>query len=67
MKKLLYSKKPKLIDKNTNIPIFEIQKKNVNEFSIKNAAEIHDNALSWLFSTHNVNEKKLREDLIGKG
>jgi len=66
MKKLLYSKKPKLIDKNTNIPIFEIQKKNVNEFSIKNAAEIHDNALSWLFSTHNVNEKKLREDLIGK-
>ena len=66
MKKLLYSKKPKLIDKNTNIPIFEVQKKNVNEFSIKNAAEIHDNALSWLFSTHNVNEKKLREDLIGK-
>jgi len=66
MKKLLYSKKPKSIDKNTNIPIFEIQKKNVNEFSIKNAAEIHDNALSWLFSTHNVNEKKLREDLIGK-
>ena len=66
MKKLLYSKKPKLIDKNTNIPIFEVQKKNVNEFSIKNAAEIHDNALSWLFSTHNVNEKKLREELIGK-
>ena len=66
MKKLLYSKKPKLIDKKTNIPIFEIQKKNVNEFSIKNAAEIHDNALSWLFNTHNVNEKKLREDLIGK-
>ena len=66
MRKLLYSKKPKLIDKKTGIPIFENQKKNVNEFSIKNAAEIHDNALSWLFNTHNVNEKKLREELIGK-
>ena len=65
MRKLLYSKKPKLIDKKTGIPIFENQK-NVNEFSIKNAAEIHDNALSWLFNTHNVNEKKLREELIGK-
>ena len=49
MKKLLYSKKPKLIDKSTNIPIFEVQKKILKEFSIKNAAEIHDNALNWLF------------------
>lgn len=66
MKKLLYSIKPKLIEKKTKIPIFENQKENVNEFSIKNAAEIHDNALDWLFKTHNVNEKKLRKTLINK-
>ena len=66
MKHLLYNKKPKSIDKKTQIPIFEKQKENINEFSIKNAAEIHDNALNWLFKTHNVNEKKLRETLIGK-
>ena len=42
------------------------QKENVNEFSIKNAAEIHDNALNWLFKTHNVNEEELRIELINK-
>lgn len=66
MTKFLYNKKPKSTDEETKIPIFENQKENVNEFSIKNAAEIHDNALSWLFKTHNVNEDELRIELIDK-
>ena len=66
MTKLLYNKKPKLTDKETQIPIFDNQKENVNEFSIKDAAEIHDNALSWLFKTHGVNENELRIELIDK-
>ena len=66
MTKILYNKKPKSIDKDTKIPIFDNQKENVNEFSIKNAAEIHDNALNWLFKTHNVNEEELRIELINK-
>ncbi len=66
MTKILYNKKPKSIDKDTEIPIFDNQKENVNEFSIKNAAEIHDNALNWLFKTHNVNEEELRIELINK-
>jgi len=66
MSKLLYNKKPKTTDSNTNIPIFENQKENVNEFSIKNAAEIHDNALNWLFKTHNVKEDELRVNLISR-
>ena len=64
MTKILYNKKPKSIDKDTEIPIFDNQKENVNEFSIKNAAEIHDNALNWLFKTHNVNEEELRIEPI---
>ena len=60
MIKKLYNCSPKHIDKNTNIPVFKNQEINLNEFSIKNAAEIHDNALKWLFDTHKVNE----EDLI---
>ncbi len=66
MKNKLYNCDPKYIDQGTDIPIFKHQEINVNEFSIKNAAEIHDNALKWLFDTHKVNEKALREDMINK-
>ena len=66
MKANLYNKKPHHIDKKSKIPIFDYQKKNINEFSIKNAAKIHDNALNWLFKTHKVNEHQLRKYLIGK-
>ena len=61
-----YSRKPKYIDKKTNIPVFKNQDEDVNEFSILNAAEIHDNALKWLFATHNVSEDELRRNMINK-
>ena len=50
MTNLIYNKEPLEIDESTGIPVFQFQDENVNEFSIKNAAEIHDNALNWLFS-----------------
>ena len=38
-----YNSEPEYIDKKTNIPVFKNQDEDVNEFSIQNAAEIHDN------------------------
>ena len=66
MNNLIYNKKPLEIDESTGIPVFQFQDENVNEFSIKNAAEIHDNALNWLFQTHGVNEDDLRKELVKK-
>ena len=66
MKKKIYNAEPKFYDKSTNIPVFISQEMNLNEFSIQNAAEIHDNALNWLFETHNVNEDSLRKNLIDR-
>ena len=66
MKKKIYNTEPKFYDKSTNIPVFISQETNLNEFSIKNAAEIHDNALNWLFETHYVNEDSLRKNLIDR-
>ena len=66
MKKKLYNCSPKYIDKVTNIPVFKNQKTNLNEFSIKNAAKIHDNALNWLFDTHKVNEEDFRRNIISR-
>lgn len=61
-----YNSEPEYIDKKTNIPVFKNQDEDVNEFSIQNAAEIHDNALRWLFETHNINEENLRKNLIDR-
>ena len=46
------------------IPAFAFQAENVNEYSIKNAAKIHDNSLDWLFSTHNIQEEKFRDAVL---
>ncbi len=62
----MYTEEPKFYDKSTNIPVFVSQEMNLNEFSIQNAAEIHDNALNWLFETHNVDEDSLRKNLIDR-
>lgn len=64
MNKKFYKIQPNYFDKLNGIPVFASQDKNVNEFSIQNAAQIHDNALKWLFDTHKVNEDELRENLI---
>lgn len=50
----------------TRIPIFASEPEGVNEYSQKNAAEIHDNALRWVFSTFAADEAALRERLIAR-
>jgi SAM-dependent methyltransferase len=64
MDKKFYRIEPNYYDKLNGIPVFTSQDLDVNEFSIRNAAEIHDNALKWLFDTHNVKEDDLRKNLI---
>lgn len=51
-------------DEETNIVFFEKQEKNKNEYSIEKAAEVHDNALSWLLEAHNTTEDKFRQDIL---
>ena len=52
--------------KGTQILNFDCQDENVNEYSIKHAAEIHDNSLEWLLTTHHVSEPEFREDLLSQ-
>ena len=50
----------------TQIPIFDCQDEDVNEYSIKHAADIHDNSLDWLLNTHHISEEKFREDVLSQ-
>ena len=36
--------------KDSKVPVFAISKKNINEYTISEAANIHDNSLEWLLS-----------------
>lgn len=47
-------------------PIFSFQAEDSNEYSTANAAQIHDNALSWLFATFRTTESELRGNLVKK-
>jgi SAM-dependent methyltransferase len=48
----------------TKVPVFASETENANEYSIINAAEIHDNALRWVFRTFGDNEPDLRKRLV---
>ena len=48
----------------TDVPIFASQPEVSNEYSIVNAAEVHDNSLRWVFATFDEQEPRLRERLI---
>jgi len=50
----------------TRIPIFAEAPADSSEYSITNAAEVHDNALRWLFATFGTTEDSLRANLIGR-
>ena len=50
----------------SSIPIFASDSDDANEFTTNRAAEIHDNALSWLFRTFNVDEARLRRHMVSK-
>lgn len=49
---------------NSDIPVFASQPEVSNEYSMVNAAEVHDNALRWVFATFDDQEPRLRERLI---
>lgn len=50
----------------TQVPIFACEPENANEYAIKNAAVMHDNALRWVFDTFGTDEPTLRESLIAR-
>jgi ubiquinone/menaquinone biosynthesis C-methylase UbiE len=47
-----------------NVIFFEKHEKDVNDYSIEAAAEIHDNSLDWLLQTHNTTEDEFRQDIL---
>lgn len=48
----------------TSTPVFECQAPEVDEYNVSNAAQIHDNALSWLFRTFKTTEFDLRTNIV---
>lgn len=50
----------------TKIPVFAESQSDSNEYSIENAAEIHDNSLRWLFKTFGTDEDTLRGNLVSR-
>ena len=50
----------------SKVPIFACDQAGRNEFNLGNAAEIHDNALKWLFDTFSVDEAALRRSMLAK-
>lgn len=50
----------------TEVPLFANEPQGANEYAQANAAEIHDNALRWVFTTFRTEESTLRERLIAR-
>jgi len=48
----------------TQVPVFASEPGGANEYAQENAAEVHDNALRWVFATFRSDEQSLRERLI---
>ncbi|WP_051228031.1 class I SAM-dependent methyltransferase [Pleomorphomonas oryzae] len=46
--------------------MFVCEPEGANEYSRENAAEVHDNALRWVFKTFQTTEEDLRERLIAR-
>lgn len=51
---------------NTSVPVFASESAGANEYARDNAAEIHDNALRWVFNTFQTDEAGLRERLVAR-
>lgn len=50
----------------TDVPVFASEIEDANEYARQNAAEVHDNALRWVFATFGGDEQSLREKLIAR-
>jgi SAM-dependent methyltransferase len=49
----------------SEVPVFA-RDDSKNEFTTTQAAEIHDNALRWLFKTFEINESELRDGMLSR-
>jgi SAM-dependent methyltransferase len=50
----------------TRVPVFASESDNANEYTNKDAAQMHDNALRWVFETFGSDEPSLRKSLISR-
>ncbi|WP_083745249.1 class I SAM-dependent methyltransferase [Variovorax sp. KK3] len=50
----------------TDVPVFASEPEGANEYAQANAAEVHDNALRWVFATFHADEQGLRERLVAR-
>jgi len=50
----------------TEVPIFACEDEDANEYALEDAANIHDNALRWVFNTFGSDEDTLRRSLIAR-
>lgn len=50
----------------TDVPVFAREPEDANEYARHNAAEMHDNALRWVFRTFRSTEPELRERLAAR-
>lgn len=50
----------------TKVPVFACEPEEANEYARKNAAQIHDNALRWVFDTFGTDEPSLRKSLVSR-
>lgn len=51
---------------NTHIPVFAKAQDDINEYTLHNAAEVHDNSLRWVFDTLGSDESSLRTSLVNR-
>lgn len=50
----------------SKVPVFASESAGANEYAIQDAAQIHDNALRWVFNTFSIDEEGLRSRLIAR-
>jgi SAM-dependent methyltransferase len=50
----------------TNVPVFACQPEEAHEYTLEDAAAIHDNSLRWVFNTFGSDESTLRRSLISR-
>lgn len=51
---------------NTRVPVFACEAEDSNEYALADAAQIHDNALRWVFQTFGTDEATLRKSLVAR-
>ena len=50
----------------TTIPVFACESEDANDYSIKDAAVVHDNSFNWVYKTFGTDERTLRTNLVSR-